>query len=114
MAENTGQEETPPVKPNDDKPKMAGKEKAIKGTRPDPTKKILLMEWNKRLDPNARDTYSEIDIDMEDDIDGMQITRLTFDILLFVICDKILNFKRWGFFKIIFQLLTLSMFIFVK
>lgn len=69
MAENTGQGESPPVKPNDDKTKMAGKEKAIKGTRPDPTKKILLMEWNKRLDPNAPDTYSEIDIDMEDDID---------------------------------------------
>lgn len=71
MAENTGQGKSPPVKPGDDKTKMAGKQKVIKGTRPDPTKKILLMELNKRLDPNAPDTYSEIDIDMEDDIDGM-------------------------------------------
>lgn len=50
---------------------MVGKEKVIKGICFDLIKKILLMEWNKCFDFNVFDMYSEIDIDMEDDIDGM-------------------------------------------
>ena len=47
---------------------MTGKE--TKGVRPDQSKKILLMEADKILDPNAPDTYNEIEIEMED-IDGV-------------------------------------------
>jgi hypothetical protein len=51
---------------------MKAKEKPTKKTtqnKPDPTKKLLLKEFEKRLNPNAPDTYTEIE-DMDDDIDG--------------------------------------------
>lgn len=38
--------------------------------QPDPTKALLLKEFEKRLNSNAPDTYTEIE-DMDDDIDGM-------------------------------------------
>ena len=68
MAESSKKGEEPNAKSKKEKSKMTGKE--TKGVRPDQSKKILLMEADKILDPNAPDTYNEIDIDMED-VDGV-------------------------------------------
>ncbi|XP_062588114.1 uncharacterized protein LOC134249776 isoform X2 [Saccostrea cucullata] len=51
--------------------------KPVKGNPPDPTKKILVKEHEKRLNPNAPDTYNEIDdIEMDDDIDEDSLPKI--------------------------------------
>ncbi|XP_061171576.1 uncharacterized protein LOC133181051 [Saccostrea echinata] len=50
--------------------------KPAKGNPPDPSKKILLKEHEKRLDPNAPDTYNEIDDIEMDDIDEESLPKI--------------------------------------
>ncbi|XP_056005948.1 uncharacterized protein LOC125657840 isoform X3 [Ostrea edulis] len=67
--------ETMAEKKKEMKTKDKPKEKRTQN-QPDPTKAFLLKEFEKRLNPKAPDTYTEIE-DMDDDIDEESLPKFS-------------------------------------